>query len=360
MMSNCSKFLFTNGVISTPAETPSAATLLEAHPGAYTTTRTHNNGSQILFWERHLRRLSNSVRILLHSNPKLLFEVPKSTAPYSSMLPSSPLWDSLIQSLVNDSMRKVMPAVLKERKNEEELAITSLVSGNLDSFREAEGLIEENIFRSFNVYVHVGGYVPKEFGISENGAHLAVVGCGRELANAKYSDWVRQRKLLEKLRPPSVNELLLSNDGDTILEGCLTNFFVVCCKVRKQEEKGSTNCFEIQTAPLSDGVLPGIIHQVIFDVCSRNGIMVREVAPSWSKREMWTEAFISNSLRIMQHVETIQFPKSMETLEDKTWNEVTWEEKKFEGTPGKITAFIQEEVMKLAGLEGYPVTLFND
>lgn len=44
----------------------------------------------------------------------------------------------------------------------------------------------------------------------------------------------RQRKLLEKLRPPSVNELLLSNDGDTILEGCLTNFFVVCCKVRKQ------------------------------------------------------------------------------------------------------------------------------
>lgn len=159
--------------------------------GVYTTTRTHNNGSQILFWERHLRRLTNSVRILLHSNPKLLFEVPKSTAPYSSMLTSSPLWDSLIQSLVNDSMRKVMPAVLKERKNEEELAITSLVSGSSDSFSGADGLNEENIFKSFNVYVHVTGYVPKEFGISENGAHLAVVGCGRELANAKYSDWVR-------------------------------------------------------------------------------------------------------------------------------------------------------------------------
>lgn len=42
---------------------------------------------------------------------------------------------------------------------------------------------------------------------------------------------VRQRKRLEKLRPPSVTELLLSNDGERILEGCLTNFFVVCLKV---------------------------------------------------------------------------------------------------------------------------------
>lgn len=42
----------------------------------------------------------------------------------------------------------------------------------------------------------------------------------------------RLRKPLEKLRPPSVTELLLSNDGERILEGCLTNFFVVSLKVR--------------------------------------------------------------------------------------------------------------------------------
>lgn len=45
----------------------------------------------------------------------------------------------------------------------------------------------------------------------------------------------RLRKNLEKLRPPSVSELLLSNDGDHILEGCLTNFFVVCHKVSTSE-----------------------------------------------------------------------------------------------------------------------------
>ena len=41
----------------------------------------------------------------------------------------------------------------------------------------------------------------------------------------------RLRKPLEKLRPPSVTELLLSNDGDQLLEGSITNFFVVCRKV---------------------------------------------------------------------------------------------------------------------------------
>lgn len=41
----------------------------------------------------------------------------------------------------------------------------------------------------------------------------------------------RVRKGLEKLRAPSATELLLSNDGDRILEGSTTNFFVVCRRV---------------------------------------------------------------------------------------------------------------------------------
>ncbi|PIN23115.1 hypothetical protein CDL12_04164 [Handroanthus impetiginosus] len=101
---------------------------------------------------------------------------------------------------------------------------------------------------------HPGGYVPSVFGVRGNVARLAIVGRGRDFANAKYSDWVRLRKHLEKLRPPSVTELLLSNDGEHILEGCVTNFFVVCLKDKE---------FEVQTAPIIDGVLPGIIRQVI-------------------------------------------------------------------------------------------------
>ncbi|KAG5611055.1 hypothetical protein H5410_022336 [Solanum commersonii] len=379
--SNC-RFLFKNGLIPNLAENPSVTTLLEAHQGAYTTTRTHSDGSLLLFWERHMSRLSNSLRILLNSNPELLFNSEACRVPFSFVSTKPTMWDSLVQSLVDDSMRNALPLVLDKRRSGEELAITCLVSGNVDSLEE----LEEKFSTAFDVYVHVGSYVPPLFGIHQNGARLAVVGRGRGIANAKYSDWVRQRKQLEKLRPPYVNELLLSNNGDQILEGCLTNLFVVCHKdvngdyhKSSQRDNESTVSIELQTAPIRDGVLPGVVRQNVINagqlgrgyccvdlvmpnvcICSRNKIPVREIAPSWSEREMWSEAFITSSLRLLQHVEVIQAPSSWESLDTQTWTDVTWEEKQFENAPGQITAFIQKEVMEMASMEGYPVSLFDD
>ncbi|XP_076953182.1 uncharacterized protein LOC143627183 [Bidens hawaiensis] len=262
-------------------------------------------------------------------------------------------WESTIPSFVNNSMTKAMPYALKERKGETELAFTALVTGD-----------EEDIYRDFGMYLHVSLYDPVVFGVKKNGAHLAVVGRGRDVANAKYSDWVRIRKPLEKLRPPSATELLLSNDGDQILEGCLTNFFVLSRKENIEESAENKllknkygYSLELQTAPVSDGVLPGVVREVVIEVCMKIGIPIREVAPSWSKRHLWQEAFITNSLRLLQHVETIRVPSSWGSLSSKTWKEVTWEEKQFEG-PGSITAIIQEEVLKMAKLEGHSVKSF--
>ncbi|KAK8941143.1 hypothetical protein KSP39_PZI010518 [Platanthera zijinensis] len=73
------------------------------------------------------------------------------------------------------------------------------------------------------------------------------------------------------MRPPMVTELLLSNDGDRILEGSVTNFFVVC-KAECGEPNDSTynfdkeSSFELQTAPISDGVLSGVMRQIVIDV----------------------------------------------------------------------------------------------
>lgn len=44
---------------------------------------------------------------------------------------------------------------------------------------------------------------------------------------------IRIRKGVERMRPPLVTELLLTNDGDRILEGSVTNFFVVCRKASR-------------------------------------------------------------------------------------------------------------------------------
>nr|GEZ44104.1 D-aminoacid aminotransferase-like PLP-dependent enzymes superfamily protein [Tanacetum cinerariifolium] len=177
-------------------------------------------------------------------------------------------WESLIESLVNDSMTKAMPYALKERKSETELAFTALVSGNLGILVPDEKAGEEDI----------------------------CMGCCKCKA-----DWVRMRKPLEKLRPPSATELLLSNDGDHILEGCLTNFFVLSRKDNMEEDGESAEnmqknkygySLELQTAPISGGVLPGVVREVVIEVCLKIGIPVREVAPSWSKRYLWKEALL--------------------------------------------------------------------
>ncbi|KAL5733400.1 hypothetical protein ACOSQ2_033092 [Xanthoceras sorbifolium] len=337
--------LFVNGVVSYSSETPSVSTLLQTHPGAYTTTRTHNNGSCVMFWERHVQRLANSARILFDSNPQLLF---KSTDVIPSLLKpisSSSMWESMIKSLVDGSLNKALPVALKERRDGEELAVTLLVEGDfqkLSGFEDVSGL---SICGVFDVYAHFSGYVPFAFGVHGNGARLAVVGPGRDVAEAKYSDWVRLRKPLEKLRPPSVTELLLSNDGDQILEGSVTNFFVVCRKDNRAAD------FEVQTAPISDGVLPGVIRQLVIEVCASKGIPLSEVAPSWSEHELWEEAFITNSLRVLQHVESIQVPRSWELHESKCWDEISWKEKQFEESPGPLTKVIQKEITERAGLE---------
>lgn len=164
---------------------------------------------------------------------------------------------------------------------------------------------------------------------------------------------------MERMRPPGITELLLTNDGDHILEGSVTNFFVVC---QKEEHKSKepfavqtlTNMFEVQTAPISDGILPGIIRQIVIEVCHDIGIPVREISPSWSKHELWQEAFVTSSLRLIQHVESVQVPLLWEDVQSKTWSDVSWAVKQFQG-PGCITTQIQTEILKRARSEEYDI-----
>ncbi|XP_057424838.1 uncharacterized protein LOC130718300 isoform X2 [Lotus japonicus] len=346
-----SRFLFSNGILSHTIDTPSVKIFLETHTGAYTTTRTHNIASCLLFWERHMKRLTESLQILSNVAPELLLKSNKSAA----LLPSSatlPVWQPIVQMLVNHSLCKVLPIALNERIGCEEMAITTLVSGDLEELNASKTMDEKRARKVFNVHVHVETYVPPAFGIRGNGAHLAVVGFGRHVAAAKYSDWVRIRKPLEKLRPPSVTELMLSNDGDQILEGCVTNFFIVCRRDWDSDDGkalydfGNKHSFEVRTAPISDGVLPGTIRQLVLEICRSEGIPFQEVAPSWSEREIWEEAFITNSLRLLQHVDSIQVPTEWQSAHSKTWKDIPWTEKQFQG-----------KILEKATLEGYPISI---
>ncbi|XP_022546850.1 uncharacterized protein BNAA09G55000D isoform X2 [Brassica napus] len=345
-MSKC-RFLYHNGVV---LEAPPVATFLQSLPGAYTTTRTIDSGTSFLFWERHMKRLSSSIRILLDSKPELLL----SSGSSSRFLMNQTVHDSSVYDLVNGSMSKAMSSVVVKERGRlcgEELAVTVLVTGNVEKLSR---LGDEKVVDFLDVWLHIGGY---SLGVGEKAASLALVGSGRDVANAKYSDWVRLRTPLEKFRPPSTTELLLSNDGDHLLEGCVTNFFVVCRKSSSGSLYGeSLREFEVQTAPVTDGVLPGVIREIVIEVCISKGIPYRERAPSWSERELWEEAFITSSLRIVQHVGTIKVPVgSLEALACTKPEEIEWKEKRFEEGPGMITELIQKAIMERGIEEGFPL-----
>ncbi|GJN28528.1 hypothetical protein PR202_gb16667 [Eleusine coracana subsp. coracana] len=199
--------LVSNGAVS-PVVPSSAASFLESTPGAYTTAR------GLLWWPRHLLRLADSARLLAHSNPHLL------GLPH----PRRHL-DLSIHSLVNPSVR-IAVNEMRSRTPVTDLAVTALVRGG----GSGDGL---------DVFVHAAEYAPPVFG--EVGARVAVAGRGRDAAAAKYAPWARMRKSMERMRPPGVTELLLTNDGDHILEGSVTNFFVVCLKVNPNAVSLMTN-----------------------------------------------------------------------------------------------------------------------
>lgn len=98
----------------------------------------------------------------------------------------------MIRRRVGAVMRKAIPVALKKRSSGEELAISTLIGGNCHKLGGIVGEVDEEIIdRVLDVYVHIGMYVPPVFGDKDNGAHLAVVGSRRDLAEAKYSDWAR-------------------------------------------------------------------------------------------------------------------------------------------------------------------------
>lgn len=143
-----------------------------------------------MFWERHIKRLSQSIQILSNSAPQLLFKS-HNAASLQPLLSNLPVWQLALKRLVNDSLEKVLPIALKERVGSEELIVNTLVTGNSEELNVSESMSEDNMSKIFDVHVHIETYVPPQFGIRGNGEHLAVGGYGRNVAAAKYSDWVR-------------------------------------------------------------------------------------------------------------------------------------------------------------------------
>eukprot|EP00250_Pteridium_aquilinum_P020136 c24718_g1_i1 orf=714-1736(-) len=322
-----------NGVLQLQDPGP-AAPFLRSHPsGAYTTTRSTNNASQLLLWERHLERLSQSVKLLSEQTPSLF---PNDPAKF-------PYFDDYLKSMVQPSLCIGLQKALEVRNDDEELMVMAFITGATHNVEENT---HSNEYNGFEVYVHISRCLPMHpESLAKSAAQVAIMGLGRSLPNAKHSDWVRARQALEKTRPEDVTEIILSNDGDLLLEGMVSNFFVV----RMDMLMEANTCIDgnkkwenvvLQTAPLK-GVLPGVVRKLILEICGEQGIPFEESPPSWRGRHLWVEAFTTNSVRLIQPVRAIQCPVHWNgTNEPRKWQENSWEHLTLQAT-GSLTQFIQ-------------------
>jgi len=184
------------------------------------------------------------------------------------------------------------------------------------------------------VYTTVLGSVPPVPTANGHAKSVAcIVGPPRARPVIKDIAWIRDRKDLEERGKRATealgygipSDVLLCTEGGDLLEGLITNLFVVV-EVEVEIEDAAegvrggdvnsndnsndnndgsqTGRYKLQTAP-EGTVLPGIARRKVIEACRELGIPVDLTCPSLSERHLWREAFLTNSIRQIQSLDRI-------------------------------------------------------
>ena len=151
-----------------------------------------------------------------------------------------------------------------------------------------------------------------------------------------------ERQPLEQQRPSGAAEVLLSTEDGRLLEGLVTNLFVVThsSSPGAAGSGGGDGSPVVWTAGMREGVVWGTARARVLEACRQLGIAVREEAPSSSGRAAWREAFLTNSLRRVQPLHTISCGAG------NVWGHDAWEVR-FPAAPGPVTAALRAAMLAL-------------
>ena len=122
---------------------------------------------------------------------------------------------------------------------------------------------------------------------------VMVTGHPRDNPEAKDSEWVRERKMLENEKPDDYNEVILVGDDGALFEGLSSNFFALM--------DGS-----LYTA--GSGVLLGSVREAVLRVAESMNIPVVLEAPSLKDIGKWEAAFISSTSRLLLPIDHLFVP----------------------------------------------------
>lgn len=123
---------------------------------------------------------------------------------------------------------------------------------------------------------------------------VEIRGAPRTNAKAKDSEWVRDRKPLEALKPADVNEIVLHDADGALLEGTQTNFYAVMDG-------------KLHTA--GEGILEGTVRRLLLEVCAANELpVVLDPPPNLRDLSKWEGALLSSTSRLALPIDWIGVP----------------------------------------------------
>eukprot|EP00897_Mesotaenium_endlicherianum_P010042 jgi/Mesen1/9066/ME000578S08319 len=269
-----------------------------------------------------MTRLADSIQRLARAQPTLFPGLREELTRGASLL--VPDLEGLLQPSIAVAFSKMK--ALDDLPEGSEATVSILVSRAEQARQLAppasatSSLGSKELQSRLDVFVYVSTFQAASLsgGGTRAAATVVALGPGRALAQAKFSEWVATRKVLEQCKPADAAEVLLSTDGDALLEGLVTNFFVIAARLpgetggepspAGQDAQSPWKGLELQTASVDAGVLPGVIRHEVLRACERLGLPVRQVAPLWSQRDTWRAAFITNAVRLAQPVGRIRLP----------------------------------------------------
>lgn len=237
----------------------SGAWLASMKRGAYTTARTVG-GNCVFELSFHLQRIIDSLEIMESSlGAKAGFD--DTTVEHGSALE--------LKNNVMSSMREAVREFSKTCSGE--LKITVLV------------VMEEGVPR---VWTHVTSLGPQ----AAHPIKVIIHGHPRDNAEAKDSEWVRERQSLEKTMPSDVNEIVLIGEDGDLFEGLSSNFFVL---------QGGV----LYTA--GEGVLLGSVREAVLRSAERLDIPVVLKPPNVKDMGVWDAAFVSSTSRKLLYIDSL-------------------------------------------------------
>ncbi|PVV03742.1 hypothetical protein BB560_001766 [Smittium megazygosporum] len=307
--------------------------ILKCPNGIYTSARTIDF-SGVISLDSHLNRLAKSLSVLINLSPE---KKASFAGKYKEVMGKDDFdecfdpgfWEKALVPWIRDGLIKFKEEVLLKRESavdekESEAPVPKKIKVDPESTKNQSSalcngtnLLSE-VKISFSISVDpllVRMHMTKFTAFSKNNQEIMLARGIRDNPTAKYSQWVEDRKPLEEMISPPINEVVLySHTSFACTEGISSNFFVVERKIPDEDnlshDLNSTSeeenlsdlidTYRVVTSP-TEKVLIGTIMQVVLKVCKEDGIEVSYREPSISdlQTDRWEGVFITSTSRLV-------------------------------------------------------------